>query len=69
MDINRPLDLMFLFEDKSYENWWMLNKGSIIVFEIEHPLWICGSHNLKILLKWLIKLKNLIIPINFCYMK
>ena len=60
---------MFLFEDKTYENWWMSNQVSIIVFEIEHPLCICGSHNLKILLKWLIKLKNLIIPTNFCYMK
>ena len=51
MDINKPLDSMFLFEDKAYENWWMSNPVSIIVFEIEHPLWICESHNLKILLK------------------
>ena len=65
MDINKPLDLMFLSEDKAYENWWMSNQVSIIVFEIEHPLWICGSHNLKLLLKWLIKFKNLIISTNF----
>ena len=51
MNINKPLDSMFLFENKVYENWWMSNQVSIIVFEIEHPLWICGSHNLKILLK------------------
>jgi hypothetical protein len=69
MDINKPLDSIFLFEDKTYKNWWMSNQVSIIVFEIEHLLWICGSHNLKILLKWLIKFKNLIIPTNFCYMK
>ena len=69
MDINKLLDSMFLFEDKAYENWWMSNQVSIIVFEIEHPLWICISQNLKILLKWLIKFKNLIIPTNFCYMK
>ena len=69
MDINKPLYSIFLFEDKAYENWWMSNQVSIIVFEIEHPLWIYGSHNLKILLKWLIKFKNLIIPTNFCYMK
>ena len=25
MDINKPLDLMFLSEDKAYENWWMSN--------------------------------------------
>jgi hypothetical protein len=54
--------LSFLFEDKVYENWWMSNQVSIIVFKIKHPLWICGSHNLKILLKWLIKFINLIIP-------
>ena len=42
---------MFLFEDKTYENWWISNQVSIIVFEIEHPLWIRRSHNLKILLK------------------
>ena len=65
MDINKSLDSMFLFEDKAYENWWMSNQVSIIVFEIEHPLWICGSHNLKLLLKWLIKFKNLIISTNF----
>ena len=64
MDINKPLDSMLLFEDKAYENWWMSNQISIIVFEIEHLLWICGSHNLKILLKLLIKLKNLIINTN-----
>jgi hypothetical protein len=29
--------LSFLFEDKAYENWWMSNQVSIIVFEIEHP--------------------------------
>ena len=62
MNINKPLDSMFLFEDKTYENWWMSNQFSIIVFEIEHLLWTCGSHNLKILLKWLIKFGNLIIP-------
>ena len=39
----------------------MSNQVSIIVFEIEHPLWIRGSHNLKILLKWLTKFRNLII--------
>jgi hypothetical protein len=43
MDMNKPLDSMFLFEDKAYENWWMSNQVSIIVFEIEHPFWICGS--------------------------
>ena len=61
MDMNKPLDSMFLFEDKAYENWWLSNQVSIIVFEIEHPLWICGSHNLKSLLKWLTKFRNLII--------
>ena len=60
---------MFLFEKKAYENWWMLDQVSIIFFEIEHRLWICGSHNLKILLKWLIKFKNLIIPSNPFYIK
>jgi hypothetical protein len=25
IDINKPLDLMFLFENKIYENWWMSN--------------------------------------------
>ncbi len=49
IDINKPLDSMFLFEGKAYEIWQMSNQVSIIVFEIEHPLWICGSHNLKIL--------------------
>ena len=48
---NKPLDSMVLFEDKAYENWWMSNQVSIIIFEIEHALWICGSHYLKILLK------------------
>jgi hypothetical protein len=69
ININKSLDSMFLFEDKAYENWWISNQVSIIVFEIENPSWIYGSHNFKILLKWLIKFKNLIIPTNFCYMK
>ena len=38
MDINKLLDSMFLFEDKAYENWWISNQVSIIVFEIEHQL-------------------------------
>ena len=61
--------LSILFKDKGYEKWWMTNKISNNFFEIEDPFWICGSHNLKILLKWLTKFKNLIIPTNFCYMK
>ena len=36
----------------------MTNQFSNNVFGIEHPFWIYGSHNLKILLKWLTKLKK-----------
>jgi hypothetical protein len=58
MDINKLLDLIFLFEDKAYENWWMSNQVSIIVFEIEHPFWLFGSHDLKAFSKWLLQFKN-----------
>ena len=50
MDINKPLDSMFLFEDKTYENWWMTNQFSMNVFEIEYPHWLLGSHDLQIFL-------------------
>ena len=31
MDINKPLDSMFLFENKAYENWWMSNQVSMFL--------------------------------------
>ena len=58
MDINKPLDLMFLFEDKAYENWWMTNQFSMNFFEIEYPHWLLGSHDLKSYSKWLLQLKD-----------
>jgi hypothetical protein len=58
MDMNKQLDLIFLFEDKAYENWWMSNQVFIIVFEIQHPSWLFGSHDLKVFSKWLLQLKK-----------
>jgi hypothetical protein len=48
----------FLFKDKAYEKWWMTNQFSNNVFEIEHPHWLLGSHDLKIYSKWLLQLKD-----------
>jgi hypothetical protein len=50
--------LSFLFIDKAYEKWWMTNQFSNNVFEIEHPHWLLGSHDLKIYSKWLLQLKD-----------
>ena len=58
MDINKPLDLMFLSEDKAYENWWMSNQVSIIVFEIQHPSWLFGSHDLKVFFQMAITIEK-----------
>lgn len=39
MGVSDPLDSMFLFEDKEYEEQWMLNQvfTNSSIFEIEHP--------------------------------
>ena len=58
MDMNKPLDSMFLFEDKAYENWWMSNQVSIIVFEIQHPSWLFGSHDLKVFFQMAITIEK-----------
>jgi hypothetical protein len=49
--------LSFLFEDKTYEKWWMTNQFSIYVFEIKHPHWLFGSHDLEVFSKLLLQLQ------------
>ena len=36
----------------------MTNQFSNNVFEIEHPHWLLGSHDIKIYSKWLLQLKD-----------
>ena len=43
---NETMDL--LFKDKAYEKLWTSNQVPSNVFEIRHPYWIFGSHNLKV---------------------
>jgi hypothetical protein len=71
--VQKPLNLMFLFEDKSYEKLWMTNQisSNAHTFENVHPHWLLGSHDLKAFSKWLVQLrfyndaKNKIQPVKW----
>ena len=58
MNINKPLDSMFLFENKVYENWWMSNQVSIYVFEIECSQWLFGSQDFELFSRWLVGVRT-----------
>ena len=57
--VQKPLNSIFLFEDKSYEKLWMTNQISFNahIFENEHSHWLLGSHDLKAFSKWLVQLR------------
>jgi hypothetical protein len=45
---NANESMSLLFKDKAYEKLWMSNQVPSNVFEIKHPYWILGSHDLKV---------------------
>ena len=55
--VQKPLNSIFLFKDKAYEKLWMSNQVPSNVFEIKHPYWILGSHDLKVFSRWLVQLR------------
>jgi hypothetical protein len=57
--VQKPLNSMFLFEDKSYEKLWMTDEisSNAHIFENEHPHWLLGSHDLKTFSNWLVQLR------------
>jgi hypothetical protein len=54
---NANESMSLLFKDKAYEKLWMSNQIPSNVFEIKHPYWILGSHDLKVFLRWLVQLR------------
>ena len=55
---NANESMSLLFKDKAYEKLWMSNQVPSNVFEIKHPYWILGSHDLKVFSKWLVQFRN-----------
>ena len=62
--VQKPLNSMFLFEDKSYEKLWMTNQihSNAHIFENEHPHWLLGSHDLKAFSKWMFNYDFIMMP-------